>query len=264
MPNHFHLVVETPLGNLSKMMHFLITNYTVYFNKKHDRQGHLFQGRFRSVLVEAVTYAQELSRYIHLNPVRSGITDRPELYVWSSYGYYRGTAKPERWLEISVVLKLFNDNAEIARSAYIEFVTRGIGVGAPSLIKNSVRRGILGSEEFIKRITREYLGDALTKPDREKPQLRKLREKPDLLQVLSVAEKILGPRNKYLIPIAVLVSHENSALKLKEIGEFFSLSISSVSNACSKARAAIAGNLALTQALKEIEQGIAEMDETIR
>ena len=257
MPNHFHLALETPLGNLSRMMHFLITSYTIYFNRKHERHGHLFQGRFRSVLVEAVSYAQELSRYIHLNPVRSGIVDRPELFAWSSYGYYRGTARPESWLETSVVLRLFGDTPGTAKNAYMEFVTAGIGVETPPSIKDAARKGILGSEEFIERIKREYLGDALRRPDREKPQLRKLCKQPNLWQVLSVSEKVLGPRNKYLIPIAILVSHDNSALKLKEIGEFFSLSISSVSNACLKARAAIANNSALAQALKEIKQGVA-------
>jgi putative transposase len=264
MPNHFHLILETPMGNLSRIMHFLITKYTVYFNKKHKRHGHLFQGRFRSVLIEAVSYAKELSRYIHLNPVRSGLVDHPEQYAWSSFVYYRGTAKPDSWLETSVILRLFGERLEASRKAYGEFVIRGIGEEAPASIKESVRKGILGSEEFIARIRKEHLGDEYSKPDREKPQLRKLRKKPDLSQILSESEKVLGPRNKYLVPIAVFISHKDSALKLKEIGEFFSLSISSVSNACSKARAAIASNVALASAMEEIEQAVTEAEEGTR
>jgi hypothetical protein len=250
------------MGNLSRMMHFLITSYTVYFNKKHKRHGHLFQGRFRSVLIEAVSYAKELSRYIHLNPVRSGIVNRPERYVWSSFEYYIGTAKPAQWLETSVVLRLFGERLEESKKAYGEFVRRGIVEEVPASIKESVRKGILGSEEFIARIKKEYLGDEYSKHDREKPQLRKLLKKPDLSLILSLSEKVLGPRNKYLVPVAVFISHKNSALKLKEIGGFFSLSISSVSNACSKGRAAIASNAALASAMEEIEQAILQADET--
>jgi putative transposase len=261
MPNHYHLVLETPLGNLSSIMHFLNTTYTVYFNNKHKRCGHLFQGRYKSILIEAESYAQELSRYIHLNPVRSEIVDLPEQYPWSSYEYYRGTASPEKWLETGIVLSIFGNHPDEARSAYIKFVIEGIGKEVPASIRDSVRKGILGSEEFVTRIKKEYLRDKLEKPDREKPQLRKLHRKPNLPLILSVSEKVLGSRNKFVVPMAVLISHKNSALKLREIGEFFSLSISSVSNACSRARAAIAGNATLARAAQEIELEIAEADE---
>ena len=264
MPNHYHLILETPLGNLSNMMHFLNTAYTVYFNAKHKRSGHLFQGRYKSILIEAKSYAQELSKYIHLNPVRSEIVELPEQYPWSSYGYYRGAARSEKWLETALILSLFGEHPEEARRAYLDFVIGGIGQEVSASIKESIRTGILGSEEFIANIKKEFLEDKISKPDREKPQLRKLRKKPDLPLILSVSEKVLGPRNKHLLPIAVLISHKNSALKLREIGEFYSLSISSVSNACSRARAAIAGNATLTNAMEEIEQAIAKAEEKMR
>jgi len=264
MPNHYHLILETPLGNLSNMMHFLNTAYTIYFNAKHKRSGHLFQGRYKSILIEAKSYAQELSKYIHLNPVRSEIVGLPEQYPWSSYGYYRGAARSEKWLETALILSLFGEHPEEARRAYLEFVIGGIGQEVSASIKESIRTGILGSEEFIANIKKEFLEDKISKPDREKPQLRKLRKKPDLPLILSVSEKVLGPRNKHLLPIAVLISHKNSALKLREIGEFYSLSISSVSNACLRARAAIAGNATLTNAMEEIEQAIAKAEEKMR
>lgn len=264
MPNHYHLILETPLGNLSSMMHFLNTAYTIYFNKKHKRCGHLFQGRYKSILIEAESYAQELSKYIHLNPVRSEIVDLPEKYPWSSYEYYRGTAIPDKWLETGFVLSLFGEHVEEARKAYVEFVIEGIGKEVPASIRDSVRKGILGREEFVTRIKKQFLGDNLSRPDREKPQLKKLRKKPDLPLILSVSEKVLGARNKFLVPIAILISHKNSALKMREIGEFYSLSISSVSNACSKARTAIAGNATLATAVEEIEQGVAKAEEKMR
>ena len=258
MPNHYHLILETPLGNLSKMMHSLITSYTVYFNKKHKRPGHLFQGRFKAILIEAVDYARELSRYIHLNPVKAGIVKRPELFAWSSYGFYQGRTLPESWIETAAFLKLFGDDPAESRIAYHDFVITGIGKEAPGALKESMRIGILGSEEFIARIKREYLAEEIVRPDREKPQIRRLRPRLDPSVVLSIGEKILGPRNKYLIPIAIFVCHNNSALKLKEIGEFFSLSISSVSNACLKAKTAIATNEALGKAVATIEELLRE------
>jgi hypothetical protein len=242
------------------MMHFLNTAYTIYFNTKHKRSGHLFQGRYKSILIEAKSYGQELSRYIHLNPVRSEIVELPEQYPWSSYGYYRGAAKPEKWLETSHILNLFGEHPEEARRAYLEFVIGGIGQEVPASIKDSIRMGILGSEEFVTKIKKEFLEDKISKPDREKPQLRKLRKKPDLPLILSVSEKVLGARNKFVVPIAILISQKSTALKLREIGEFFSLSMSGVSNACGRARAAIAFNTSLANAVEGIEQEVAEAE----
>ena len=264
MPNHFHLILEAPLGNLSRMMHFLITSYTIYFNNKHKRHGHLFQGRFKSVLIEVVTYAQELSRYIHLNPVRAGIVERPDKYPWSSYGCYRGEARRERWLETDVILRLFNDQPEKARKAYIDYVTQGIGEETPDSIKLSGKRGILGSEAFIARIKREHLGEEGRKPDREKPQLRMLRNKPDLLRILSLSKQALGPTNRMAVPIAILISHTCTDMKLKEIGEVFSLSISGVSNACSRARSAIARSAPLARLAEELEKEGRELIEEMK
>lgn len=253
MPNHFHLLLETPFGNLSRAMHFLVTKFTVYVNKKHKRRGHLFQGRYGSVLVEAVSYAKELSRYVHLNPVRSKIVDKPELYAWSSYGYYLGSARPEKWLETASILRLFGDQPAAAKKAFEGFVNEGIGQEPDASIRDSKRTGILGSEEFIKRIKREHLEGVIDKPDRDRPQLRKLRDKPDLPRILSLAERSLGPGNRWVVPIAILVAHERTVVRLSDIGKFFSLSVSGVSSAISRARSAIAGNTAFARVVKDIE-----------
>lgn len=88
MPNHYHLLIETPRANLSSFMHSLNSAYGTYLNIKRRRAGHLFQGRFKALLIEVDNYLLELSRYIHLNPVRAGITERPEGYPYSSYRDY--------------------------------------------------------------------------------------------------------------------------------------------------------------------------------
>ena len=78
LDNHYHIVIETPRANLVKVMHGLNGGYTGYFNRKHNRVGHLFQGRYKAILVERESYLVELSRYVHLNPVRAGMVDTPE------------------------------------------------------------------------------------------------------------------------------------------------------------------------------------------
>jgi len=84
MSNHYHLLVETPHGNLSQIMKHVNGAYTSYFNTKRQRAGHLLQGRYKAILVEKDEYAQELSRYIHLNPVRAKMVEKPDQYEWSS------------------------------------------------------------------------------------------------------------------------------------------------------------------------------------
>ena len=95
MNNHYHLLMETPGGNLSEIMRHINGAYTTYFNVKRDRSGHLMQGRYKAILVEADAYAKELSRYIHLNPVRAGAITRPQDYPWSSYQHYSGDKEEE-------------------------------------------------------------------------------------------------------------------------------------------------------------------------
>jgi len=88
MNNHYHVVMETPDGNLLKAMHGINSGYTGYFNRKYDRVGHLFQGRYKGILIDKESYLFEVSRYVHLNPVRAKIVEMPEQYEWSSYGGY--------------------------------------------------------------------------------------------------------------------------------------------------------------------------------
>src|SRR6266498_2751571 len=107
MSNHYHLLLETPEGNLSQIMRHINGAYTTYFNVKRKRAGHLFQGRFKAILVEADEYAAELSRYIHLNPVRAGMAERPEDYRWSSYRSYIGQNSAPEWLQMGMILGYF-------------------------------------------------------------------------------------------------------------------------------------------------------------
>lgn len=122
MGNHYHLFLETPTGNLSQIMIHINGAYTTYFNVKWKRTGHLFQGRYKAILVEADEYAAELSRYIHLNPVRAGIVDKPEGYLWSSYQSYIGQNTPPAWLKTEFILGYFDGKTADAKNEYRDFV----------------------------------------------------------------------------------------------------------------------------------------------
>ena len=112
MTNHYHLVLETPEANLSRAMQWFNVSYAVYYNRRHHYAGHLFQGRFKAILIEADTYMESLSRYIHLNPVRVGVVQQAWTYRWSSCRYFVAAAKPPNWLDIQRVLTGFGRYAK--------------------------------------------------------------------------------------------------------------------------------------------------------
>ena len=117
MTNHYHLLIETPQGNLSKAMHYLNGSYTTYINVKRKRSGHLFQGRFKSIVVDRDSYLGELSRYIHLNPVRAGLAQKPEDYPFSSYRAYLKPTKDDL-VSTEALLDLVGGGKDRARRRY--------------------------------------------------------------------------------------------------------------------------------------------------
>jgi len=149
MDNHYHLQVETPEGNLSKGMQWLGQSYASFVNRRHGRVGHLYQGRFRSVLVEQARYLHELTRYIHLNPVRAKLVRYPAQYPWSSYRAYLGATRAPGWLETHATLAGFGPTLRAARAAYRHFV-EDVPAGDPL---RELRAGLLlGGESFLEQI----------------------------------------------------------------------------------------------------------------
>lgn len=258
MPNHYHLFIETYFGGLSKAMHLVNTTYTVYVNKKHARCGHLFQGRFRSILIEADAYACELSRYIHLNPVRAGIVSQPEDYLWSSYRDYLGIRRPSPWLDTSFILRSSANHPEDGRRCYAEYVRGGIGGKSPSGYDESKRSGILGSLLFVDRIKAEVLRIENSVQDREKPQLRFFRRRPEIVEIFAQIERELGPQNKFAKGLTIFVCQHAMGYQLKEIGNFFKMSISGISNGRRRIQKEMGHNEALARAFREIVKRLNE------
>lgn len=161
MPNHYHLLLQTPRANLSAAAGWLQTTYSVRFNRRHDRSGHLFQGRFKSHLVEEDAYARELVKYIHLNPVRPKAKRKPipperketlKKYPWSSHRAYAGLdEKPPSWLCLDW-LSYFGRTRRTARTEYRRQIDQMFGQSVPSPW-DELRHGlVLGGEEMWERV----------------------------------------------------------------------------------------------------------------
>ena len=150
MANHYHLVIETPEGNLSKGMRQLNGVYTQHANRTHGRTGHVFQGRFTAILVEREAYLLELCRYVVLNPVRAGMVRSAREWPWSSYRATAGQAASAAWLTTAWVLGHFGRTRKGAEAAYREFVSAGRG--QESIWAHLHQQVFLGSYGFITRM----------------------------------------------------------------------------------------------------------------
>jgi hypothetical protein len=147
MPNHYHLEIETPKRNISAALQWLKTTYTVNFNRRHHRVGHLFQGRFKAVLVEK---EHHLTRYIHLNPVRAGLVSLPEEYAWSSYPDYIHAGNKWKWLVTEETLGRFGTTAREKRNTYRRFVEDGLRNEVDNPLDHTIAGIVLGSKRFVK------------------------------------------------------------------------------------------------------------------
>ncbi len=156
MDNHYHLLIETPEANLSYGMRQLNGIYTQRYNRRHRDVGHIFQGRFKSILVDKDNYLLELCRYIALNPVRAKLVEFPEKWPWGSYRATAGLIKAPEYLSVDWILGLFGTNRKHAQKQYQNFVRQGIDGESP--MDGLQEQIILGNEAFVEKI-REMIKD---------------------------------------------------------------------------------------------------------
>ncbi|GFE59542.1 transposase [Geobacter sp. AOG2] len=228
MGNHYHLLLETPGGNLSQIMRHINGAYTTYFNVKRKRAGHLFQGRYKAILVEADDYAAELSRYIHLNPVRVGIVERPEHYQWSSYRNYCGESEPPEWLKTGFILGCFGKKSADAHKKYRAFVEDRLGKEYESPLRRAIGASILGSPAFVEEIAATHLKG---KEDRNIPVLRQFAMRPTPEQIIEDVEAEFGEDIKLARRASIHLCHKYSGMRLKELGECFNVRDTGISEA---------------------------------
>lgn len=214
MTNHYHLVIETPDGNLSKGMRHLNGVYTQTSNRRHKRTGHLFQGRFKGILVDKESYLLEVARYVVLNPVRAGMVKEPQAWEWSSFRAMVGDIPSPGWLATDGLLAMFSKQRATARKRYRQFVVDRMGTSG---LWDGLRQQIyLGDEKFVERMQKgaKVQGDELTVPRAQR------RSPPPTLA--SIAKKH-HDRND-----AIVAAYATGAFSYREIAEHFGVHLATV------------------------------------
>lgn len=179
MPNHYHLLLHTPDGNLSRCMRQINGIYTQRFNRTHQYDGQLFRGRYKSILVEVDSYLLQLLRYIHKNPLRAGLSDNLNDYKWSSHRGYLSDGKRWDWLYKEFPLSLFTKNLKKSRREYKKFMEERDGEEISQVFKKKKLPSILGKEDFVYRVKNRFFerkvhievpDSKLLAPDKERIQ----------------------------------------------------------------------------------------------
>lgn len=229
MNNHYHLLIETPQANLSQTIQWVNISYASYFNKKHSRNGHLFQGRFKALLVDADEYLVHLSRYIHLNPVQAGIVAVPDQYPWSSYGTFAGKVDRPDFLTTDEILSRFGVKEREAVRAYRKCVEETDIKVLKDPYECAMGGFILGDADFVHWVQETFL--SMMSNDKEIPQLKKLRPKIALEIIVQEVCKELscqavqilarGRKGNKARGIAIYLAREMSGEKGSELGRYF-------------------------------------------
>lgn len=231
MPNHYHLLIRTPSGNLSRFMRHLNGVYTQRFNREHGRDGPLYRGRFKGILVQEDSYLIEVVRYIHKNPVKAKLVERLSQFKWSSHKSYTGEKSPMPGLDASFVLQYFSRNRGKAVELYRRFMSEMPGEEIEEFYASKKQGSILGDGDFLEHIKEKYLlSDPLPNIEiKEKANIRGekfiKRIKKDVCRLFGVKENELlkGKRGTDNIArqSALALSKELSGMKLSEIGHHF-------------------------------------------
>jgi len=235
MDNHYHLFIKTPFANISQGMHYLNTSYANWFKAKHKLIGAIFQGRYKSILVDKDSYALVLSAYIHLNPLRAGMVENIEDYPFSSFLDYIGKRNPFiKGLDMSLILNKFSNNPEEAKMKYKQFVIENTDLKNP--LERSYKNIALGSEKFIEKIKNKI--DSLGK-NREVSHIKNvsLPSKERIIDIISkqfnVEKDVIFEKRKGNIyrKLTLYFLKKYSSLSLKQIGELFRMDYVAVSQA---------------------------------
>ena len=264
MGNHYHLLLETPEPTLSRGMRQLNGVYTQAFNRFHRRVGHLFQGRFKAILVEKEAHLLELCRYVVLNPVRAGIVRSARGWPWSSYRATAGLTDVPEWLETAWTLDQFGRTRAKAVEAYRRFVAEGTAGGyAPW--KEVQGQIYLGSEEFrtetLRRTAAGRKGREVPRPQRQSAPRPKGELFEECLEILKCDRKSLKSRTRLLSDerkAVALILRRRGLVKLAEIGDLLGVGEGQASRLVAEGEAVLRKNVGLKGRLKELTDGVFE------
>lgn len=213
MSNHYHLIIETPHANLSKGMRQLNGVYTQSYNRRHGKVGHLFQGRYKSIIVDAQAYLLELSRYVVLNPVRAGMVKDISEWSWSSYRSMIGDDTAPDFLSVEMILSQFSEQKDKAKYLYAGFVAEG--VGKESIWSNLTQQVFLGHNDFVSTAQTKAKGSF----DNNIPRVQQLAPaKP--LHAIADSHKT---RND-----AIVAAYQSGAYSYSQIADYFNIHFTTV------------------------------------
>lgn len=254
MKNHYHLLVRTKAANLSRAIQWLGVTYSVSFNRRHQRSGHLFQGRFKSFFIENDRYFTTMCLYIHGNPLRAGMVKKLSEYPWSSYRAYADKRYQLSWLTTGLVLGIYGGSRKRFMKAQESFF------GKDEDVLGDLRHGLyFGSEEFseecIERVRREG--------NREKPQVRSLLRGRDIRTLARKILQGLGEKDpdaamkirKAHCPnrdVSIYILHQLGVYRNEEIGEVFGVGYTAIPGAVKRAQGYMDSGRKLEKRVREI------------
>ncbi len=266
MSNHYHLLLETPKGNISDYMQHLNMRYTSHYNRRHKIVGHLLQGRFKAILVDKDTYLTMLSRYIHLNPVKiTGMKRKPykekiqylRKYKWSSLPGYVNKRKKQEFIDYDLVLEEYGGDNDEGRQAYGNIISIDI-LGEMDVKEKIVGQSIIGREDFVEKVLDRYL--KMESDKREQPSLRELqglKAKEEIIRAvkeetgkgLEEIKKAKGVERSILMDLL----YRAGGLRGTEIGNILGVDYSTVSQRRKKLRDRLKKDNKLKQFFSRIE-----------
>jgi putative transposase len=271
MENHFHLLAETPLGNLGEFMRQFNITYTSYFNRRYNRAGHLYQGRYKSIVVDRDNYLSVLSRYIHLNPVRKkGMKDKTPhekidylvRHHWSSLPGYLSMQRKEGFIDYSLVLHEYGGDNEMGRKKYHQRIYEDLsqGINIHDKIKS---QSILGGDNFISWVQDNFLKG---KVDRECPPLRQLQKYQSPNRIFDVLKRITGKSANEIIStrnhfkhLAMDLLTRVGGLRGHEVGRIMGVDYSTVSIGRKRLRERMQRDKGLRMIAQSIEHELSKL-----
>lgn len=269
MSNHFHLLLETPLANLSEFMRQFNITYTSYYNRKYNRVGHLYQGRYKSILVQKDNYLHILSRYIHLNPVRVVRMENVPLkerekylrqFKWSSLKGYINKDNTQSFVDYQTILLEYGGDNQKGRNNYWQALQSDLS-SKLEIKKQIIGNSILGNEQFIQEIKEKYL----MKREKEIPSVKKIHSYCTKDKVIEITCREIGktweqikstPNSHRQILMEMLYRY--TGLNNREIGELMALDYSTVSVGRRRLRGKLFNDSELRDLVRRIEEGCQE------
>ena len=257
MTNHYHMILETPQANISKVMHFINGSYTNYINKKRDRSGHLFQGRYKAILIDKDNYLLELSRYIHLNPVRANIVERPEEYINSSYRSYIRNREDDI-VHHDQILQMITKDKKIAPKMYKQFVENGAEGDLENPFSKIYGGSILGKTSFIKQALNTLKEGVVSRKETSHRKVLETAFESDVVvnavsDYFGIEEEAVRNDKKRYRNISIYIMKKYTEMTNSQIGQNFNeLSFSAVSKVYQRVSKDVEGNRAMRKDVDSI------------